>query len=166
MSRPEAGDRIPGLWIPKSKTAVTLILHPKGAAAARESKAAAEAIAAGRSVLFIDAYQTGTAVAPRNTSARHFLTFNRTNDANRVQDVITALAFLKQSGAQDIKVVGLETAAIWARFAAALANTPLKLDADLATFKGTDEQFVEQFFIPGIQRAGGLQAARILTKGM
>ncbi len=166
MSRPEAGDRIPGLWLPKSKTAATLILHPKGAAAARESKAAAEAIAAGRSVLFIDAFQTGSAAAPRDTSARHFLTFNRTDDANRVQDVLTALAFLKETGAQDIKLVGIDKAAIWARFAAALANTPMKLDANLGAFKGTDEQFLEQFFIPGIQRAGGLQAALLLTSGL
>lgn len=145
---------------------MTLIPHPKGAAAARESKAAAEAIAAGRSVLFIDAFQTGSAAAPRDTSARRFLTFNRTDDANRVQDVLTALAFLKQSGAQDIKLVGVDKAAIWARFAAALANIPMKLDADPGAFTGTDEQFIEQFFVPGIQRAGGLQAARLLTKGM
>lgn len=166
MSRPQAGDRVPGVWLPKSSTAATLILHPEGAAAARSSKAAAEAIAAGRSVLFIDAFQTGSAIAPRDTSARYFLTFNRSNDANRVQDVLTALAFLKQSGAKDIRLVGLDKAAIWARFAAALADVPMKLDANAGAFTGTDQQFMEQFFIPGIQRAGGLQAAMMLTKGM
>jgi len=166
MSRPEAGDRVPGIWLPKSKTDATLVLHPKGADAGRQSKAATDAIAAGRSVLLIDAYQTGTAVARRDTSARHFLTFNRTVDANRVQDILTALAFLKQNGANNIKVAGINNAAIWVRFAAALANFPLTLDANLSGFTGTDEQFVEQFFVPGIQRAGGLRAAMQLTKGM
>jgi dienelactone hydrolase len=166
MSRPDAGDRIPGIWLPKSKTDATLVLHPKGADAARQSKAATDAIAAGRSVLVIDAFQTGSAVARRDTSARHFLTFNRTVDANRVQDILTALAFLKQNGANNIKVVGLDSAAIWVRFAAALATIPLTLDASLSGFTGTDEQMVEQFFVPGIQRAGGLKAAMQLTKGM
>ena len=36
----------------------------------------------------IDAFQTGNAVAPRDTAARGFMTYNQTNDANRVQDIL------------------------------------------------------------------------------
>ena len=32
----------------------------------------------------------------RDTSVRHFLTFNKTDDAERVQDILTALAWLNQ----------------------------------------------------------------------
>ncbi len=161
MTRPGEGDRIPGIWLPKSKTAATLVVHPDGAEAGRKASAQGT-----RSVLAIDAFQTGSAVAPRNHDTKYFLTFNRTEDANRVQDILTAVAFLKQQGATDIRLVGVGKAAIWATFAAALAKSPLKLDAPLGDFRGTDEDFLRDFFVPGIQRAGGLEAARLLTKGM
>ena len=35
-----------------------------------------------------------------------------------------------------------------------------KLEADLGSFTGADQDFLDNFFIPGIQRAGGLKAAR------
>jgi dienelactone hydrolase len=164
LSRAGEGDRVPGIWLPESQKSVTLIVHPDGAAAARESAAAKQALAAGRSLLLIDAFQTGTAVAPRDRSHRYFLTFNRSDDAHRVQDVVTALAFLKQSGAEDVRLAGLEKAAVWTVFAAAVANTDVKLDAPLGAFRGTDDDFIRDFFIPGIQRAGGLEAARLLTE--
>ena len=163
LTRAGQGDRVPGIWLPKSKTSATLVVHPDGAAAARDSAAAKQAMAAGRSVLLIDAFQTGTAVAPRDRSQRYFLTFNRSEDANRAQDIVTALAFLKQNGATDVRLSGVDKAAVWATFAAALANTDLKLDAPLGAFQGADEDFIRDFFVPGIQRAGGLQAAQLLT---
>jgi dienelactone hydrolase len=165
MTRPGESDRVPGIWLPKSKSSATLVVHPGGAEAARDSAAAKKAAADGRSVLAIDAFQTGGAVAPRDRSARHFLTFNRTEDANRVQDILTAVAFLKQQGATDVRVVGLDKAAVWATFAAAVAKTPLKLDAPLGSFRGTDDDFIRDFFVPGVQRAGGLEAARKLIIG-
>jgi dienelactone hydrolase len=159
MTRPGEGDRIPGIWLPKSKSRATLVVHPGGAELARDSAAARRAAADGHAVLAIDAFQAGSAVAPRDRSARHFLTFNRTEAANRVQDILTAVAFLKQQGATEVRLVGLDKAAVWATFAAALAETPLKLEAPLGSFRGTDDDFIRDFFVPGIQRAGGLDAA-------
>lgn len=85
-----------------------------------------------------------------------FLTFNRSDDANRVQDILTSLAWLNTPKA---RLVGLGKAAIWCTFAAAIAPEPVDLDANLGSFSGTDQQFVDQFFVPDIQRAGGLKAA-------
>jgi hypothetical protein len=164
LSRLGEGDRVSGIWLPKSTRAATLIVHPDGAAAARTSEQAKIALAEGRSVLLIDAYQTGRATSPRDTSKRHFLTFNRSDDANRVQDIITSLAFLQQSGTDDLRLVGLGKAAVWATFAAALAKTTLKLEAPMEAFKGADEDFIRDFFVPGIQRAGGMRAALLLTE--
>jgi dienelactone hydrolase len=164
LSRAGVGDRVPGLWV-RGKGAAVLIVHPDGAEAARKSPEAAKAIASGRSVLAIDAFQTGSAVAPRDRSHRHFLTFNRSDDANRVQDIVTALAFLRQNGASDITLVGIGRAAVWATFAAAVAKAPVKLEAPLGVFKGEDQEFVEGFFVPGIQRAGGLRGALIAAGG-
>jgi len=64
----------------------------------------------------------------------------------------------------DVELVGTGKAAIWCQFAAALARRPVTLNADLGKFTGTDQDFLDQFFVPGIQRAGGLPAALKLTR--
>jgi len=118
----------------------------------------------GRTVLMIEPFQTGAAVAARDREARNFLTFNRSDDANRVQDIVTAVAWLRQSGEKDITVVGTGKAAVWATFAAAVLPETVKLEASLGAFRGTDQDFIDSFFVPGIQKAGGLEAAlRLLT---
>ena len=38
------------------------------------------------------------------------------------------------------------------------------LNADVSNVTGTDQEYVERFFVPGIQRAGGLRVARFLTE--
>jgi len=40
----------------------------------------------------------------------------------------------------------------------------LKVKVDLASFRGEDSDFIQRFFVPAIQRAGGLHAAVLLTK--
>ena len=112
----------------------------------------------------IDAFQTGDAIAPREDSHRYFLSFNLTNDANRVQDILTALAFLGASRRNRVVLVGLDRAAVWAVFAAALSPARVRLEADLNNFRGTDEDYMRNFFVPGIQRAGGLEAAIALSR--
>jgi hypothetical protein len=106
----------------------------------------------------IDAFQTGKAVAKRDQSGRHFSTFNKTDDANRVQDILTALAFLN---APNVTLLGRGKAAVWCLFAAALAAHPVDVPAGIASFAGSDEDFVSSFFVPGIQRAGGLRVAKL-----
>jgi hypothetical protein len=99
----------------------------------------------------------------RSQASKHFTAFNRADDANRVQDILTALAYLKQQGVDKPKLKCSGRAAIWCTFAAAVADTPVDLDAPLGGFRGTDQDLIEQFFIPGLQRAGGLQAAKVLA---
>jgi dienelactone hydrolase len=163
LTRPRAGDRIPGV-LSKGRRGTTLVIHPDGAEAARKSPQAMQAADAGRTVLAIDAFQTGSAIAPRDRSHRYFLTFNRSDDANRVQDILTAISYLRQTGESDITVVGIGKAAVWATFAAAVSEHPVQLQAPLGSFKGEDQNYIDNFFVPGIQRAGGLRAAEILTR--
>lgn len=160
LGRPGKGDRIPALWI-KGSNPPALVVHPEGAEAARKDPAVARLIQTGRAVLLIDAFQTGSAVADRNRSVKMFLTFNKSDDANRVQDILTALAWLNQPQAQ---LIALGKSAVWCQFAAAVSPVPVALHADLAGFQGTDDDFVKNFFVPGIQRAGGLEAARSLVR--
>ena len=95
LGRAGKGDRIPAIWI-KGSNPPALVVHPDGAEAARKDPRSRALSQAGRAVLLIDAFQTGSAVAPRDRSVKMFLTFNKTDDANRVQDILTALAWLKQ----------------------------------------------------------------------
>jgi dienelactone hydrolase len=165
LSRPGKGDRIPAIWI-KGANPPALVIDPDGAEAARNDPASAALIRSGRAVLFIDAFQTGTAVAPRDRNAKMFLTFNRSDDANRVQDILTALSWLNQPrlNQPETQLIGLGRSAIWCEFAAAVSPVPVNLQADLSNFHGTDDEFANDFFVPGIQRAGGLAAAQALLK--
>ncbi|HEV2444398.1 MAG TPA: hypothetical protein VGS58_00690 [Candidatus Sulfopaludibacter sp.] len=160
LGRPGKGDRSPGIWIKGSNPPV-LVVHPDGAQAARRTPEVARLVQAGHAVLLIDAFQTGTAVAPRDRSHKMFLTFNKSDDANRVQDILTALAWLHTP---KTRLVGLGKAAVWCQFAAAVAAEPVDLQADLGSFSGSDQDFANSFSVPGIQRAGGLRAARELTR--
>lgn len=159
LSRPGAGDRVPGIWI-EGRGTPALVVHPQGAAAALQSQEVAELRKIGRPILLIDAFQTGTAEAPRDRSVHNFLTFNQPDDACRVQDILTALSFIKSNHEGKIELLGLGTASVWATFAAAVAPIPLDLKATLGGFRGTDEDFLRSFNVPGIQRAGGLAAAQ------
>jgi hypothetical protein len=116
--------------------------------------------------MLITAFQTGSAVAIRDRSARYFLTFNRSDDANRVQDILTSLAFLRKQSKEKIELRGTGKAGVWSLFAAAVSDADLLLNLDLGGFTGNDEDFLAAFFVPGIQRAGGLQAAQRLTAAM
>jgi hypothetical protein len=158
LSREGRGDRIPATWQKGSgKGPVVLVVTPQGAPS--------DLAPYGDSVLAIDAFQTGTAVAPRPKSARHFLTFNLSDDANRVQDILTASAFLLATGAADATLRCTGKAAVWCTFAAAVAPVRLKLAEGATGFTGTDAEFERDFFVPGIQFAGGWKAALALATG-
>ncbi len=159
LGRAGRGDRIPGIWV-KGSNPPALVVDPDGAEAARKTPEVARLLQSGRSVLMIDVFQTGSAVAPRDRSVKMFLTFNKSDDANRVQDILSALAWLNTP---KTRLVGLGKASVWCLFAAAVAPETVDLQADLGGFAGTDEDFAGSFFVPDIQRAGGLSAARRLA---
>jgi dienelactone hydrolase len=164
LSRPGRGDRVPVLWFPGTGEP-SVVVHPDGIDGARRSPEVAALLAAHAPVMLADVFQTGSARAHRDRSGPYFLSYNQTDDANRVQDILTVLAYVRSLTAQSIRLVGLDDSAIWCVFAAALAPIPLHLDADPARpFSGADEGFHERFFVPGIHRAGGWQAAwRLLS---
>src|SRR5262249_37984391 len=87
LSRADRRDRVSGEWKPGKGTPL-LFVHPEGIAAGRRNQQVEAALAAGRPVLLIEAFQTGAAVAIRDRSPRYFLTFNKSDDANRVQDIL------------------------------------------------------------------------------
>jgi dienelactone hydrolase len=154
LSRPGQGDRLPARWYPGRGQPV-LLLGPEGSASAVQSDAFRRLRAEGRPVLSIDAFQTGAKTAPRKRP-EFYLAFNRSDDQNRMQDVMTALAFLQKNAPGVPEVIGFGRARIWALFAAAVSAAPVKIQSIGGAFSGTDAEYLRDFFIPGIQRAGGL----------
>lgn len=179
IGRREKGDRIPAVMLrPRRENplvAPTLLVHPEGSAWTLSSSESLDGLVnqllkRGGVVMAIDVFQTGRALAPRDIAAagrnaeRHFTTYNRTDDANRIQDVLTALAYLRtRAGTQQVNLLGMGMGGVWSLFARALADGDVRLLADLDQFDPTsDAEFEKRLFIPGIRRAGDFQAAGVL----
>ncbi len=169
LGRVGKGDRVPAVWIsPRNVNPgvpPTLVVHPAGLAAVTNLPLVKTLQSRGGIVMSIDAFQTGTAVAPRDTSNRAFANFNLTNDAARVQDILTALEYLRnRSKAQTVNLVGLEMAGVWAYFARTLAGEGVNLAADLNQFAAdTDAEYVNKLYIPGVRKAGDFNAAAVMN---
>jgi dienelactone hydrolase len=180
IGRRGQGERIPVVLLrpPKPNPAAkpTLIVHPEGGAWALSSSVSrdglvARLLAAGGDVMAIDAFQLAHAVAPRPDLAAvgrraetYFTTFNRTEAANRVLDVVTAIPYArKRMGAEQINLVCLESAGPWCALARAVASGSIRLAADLNQFDASkDEEYVEKLFIPHLRQAGDFRAAATL----
>jgi dienelactone hydrolase len=177
LGRKGKGDRVPAVWLdgPKSGRAFapTIVIHPDGIAWVLSSAEASGGLVKGildhgGSILAIDAFQTGSARAPRDRGKRAFTVFNQTDDANRVQDILTAIAYARRrTGATSVNVVGLGKAGVWSYFARALAGPGVDLAADLTRFRTeAHEEYLANFEIPGIRKAGDFRAAAVLdTQG-
>ncbi len=155
---------IPSRFLDGSGPAV-LYLHPGGIEAALESEGVKKLRAQGRAVMLIDAFQTGAAKAPRDRSHRHFLTFNVSDDAARTADALAALEALaaKKPGMIEIQAEG--AARWWALFAAALSGRPARFDVRVGEFAASDAGLARDYFVPGLQRAGGAEMAQRILKG-
>jgi hypothetical protein len=174
IARAGKGDRIPAVWLsarkPNPAVDATLIVHPEGTAPILSSAESKHGLVSGilergGAVLAIDSFQTGSAKAPRDTEKRGFTVYNRTNDANRVQDILTAISYLKARSKRDsVNVIGLESAGVWTYFARALAGSGVNLIADMNNFQtDNDKEYLEKFFIPGVRKAGDFRAAAVLV---
>ena len=173
IGRREQGDRVPAVLLrprrAKTSVAPTLIVHPEGTAWVMSSSESLDGFVRallnrGGVVMGIDAFQTGRAKKTPDGSKRFFTTFNRTDDANRVQDILTALTYLRtRSNSQQVNLVGIGRAGVWALFAAAFAEGPVDVVADLDGFAAdSDEEFERKFFIPGLRKAGDFRSAAVL----
>jgi hypothetical protein len=187
LTRPAWNDHIPGMSIP-GKGDAAIVIDPDGSTAASQSDIVAHLRKEKRPLLLLDVFQTGSAKAPRDRvdhqptiavnekdetpterqadasgGGPKFLTYNVSDDAARVQDIVTAIAYAhKTSGHIEIYAHG--DAAIWATFAAAVSATPVTLHLENATPLTTDDDYLTHFDVPGILRAGGLPVAQQLAQ--
>jgi dienelactone hydrolase len=163
LSRAGRRDRVRGVWLAGTAACAAILVHPDGPEAGRQAPELRELVMRGCTVLLPEVFRSAPSGArERAMPRRDFLMYNRTDDANRVQDVLTALKHLSSRGGS-LELTGVGEAGPWCLFAAAIAPVEVRLSADLGNFDGTDEAFLRQFFVPGIQRAGGLEAALRVT---
>lgn len=124
-------------------------------------------LAEGQIVMLADVFLTGEHDTPfekagRDTNAAHFLTYNQTDTALRVQDILTALAYLESRfDVSGVTLAGGGEAGLWCLLAAPLAPPLQGVLVDAAGFDSDDDQaYLRRLFVPGLRRAGDLRAAQ------
>ena len=179
LGRQGHGDRIPALlFTPRThrkRSSATLVVHPQGKAAlANLSRGIPGPIVSGllkrgHLVLAVDTFLTGEFHASsgqptRNTDVPYFTTYNPTDAACRVQDILTALAYLgSHTEAKTCNLLGLGDAGPWCLLARALAPSIARTAVDLNRFAAdSDARWVADLFIPGIRSAGDFRTAGAL----
>jgi hypothetical protein len=143
-----------------------LVVHSEGAGAAPGGLIDA-LLDRGRAVLTLDA---GRAIA-RDHGVAHFSCFNRTDAALRVQEVLTALAYLRSraytvpGAAYTTHLVGLGRAGLLCLLARALAGSAAgRAVVDAGQFPcDDDDAWVKRFDLPLLRRAGDLRTAVALS---
>ena len=158
------GDRVPAQWMPGgANSRGVLMIHPDGSEAARKSAFAHETQVRGSALLLLDVYQTGAAVAPVTMRTGDVLTFHRTDDANRVQDILTGIAWLRER-TRTVQLHCSGRASSWCLLAASVSPVPVVLDIEPVRMPATDDELRRMMFVPGLQRAGGLRVAHMLAE--
>jgi hypothetical protein len=174
------GDQVPAvLFLPnggKPKKTVHLIVHPQGKsvlvdlAAGKPISMVAELLKQDCTVVSIDSFLTGEHRGPfhetkREHYGKHFATFNATDDCLRMQDVLTAVAWLRQrDDVATINLIGLDEAGLWCLMAGTFTSDLDAMAVDVIQFRHSDESaWLERLTIPGILRVGGFETAVTCT---
>jgi len=176
ISRKNVGDAIPALYFKRESELpsppVTLIVHPQGKQALLEDTIPGPLIRrllkAHHHVLIIDCFNTGEHIGPpasadRLTRYKYYTTYNPTDTSNRVQDILTALAFLNAGTEAKVQLVGIGEAGPWCLLARAFAPNVQRTVIDMNGLNDADdEQFIKQLFVPCFRRAGDFRTAATL----
>ena len=176
IGRKGAGEQMPALLFAPDPlpghAAGALVVHPQGKAGWVTADGPGELIsgllAQGSMVLAIDPFGTGELqplqrgldVSP---AVGHFYTYNKTDTAERVQDILNGLAYLL-TRTYTAHLVGAGQAGLWCLLARGLARDVAQTVVDAAQFDVDDDRaWVEQLFVPQVRRAGDFRTAAALA---
>ena len=170
------GSRIPAvLWLPDGSrpAPAVLIVHPQGSSILRDTSTnrsgtlVRSLLRDGFAVLAIDVFKTSRIPVDSRTPEEEefFTTYNRSDDANRIQDILTALSYLGNRGdVTEVTLVGLEKAGLWCLLARGLALGIDGLAADTVQFDANDDRsYLRELSLPLIRRAGDFRTAATLA---
>jgi dienelactone hydrolase len=105
-------DKVIARWVPGSAGPPVVAVHPQGSETGRFTREVAEMIAQRRPVLVLNAFQTGLAKAAHGRVGRWFTSYNRSDDSERVQDIMTTLAWAQKQGRGTPELLGMDEAAV------------------------------------------------------
>jgi hypothetical protein len=184
LTNEKTGQKVPAiLWTPsrlnpKRADAAVLLVHRegKGGLVNQDGSPGAELnahLAAGTPVLSVDCLGTGEFVQDASWTARvdaevkdgfaHFATYNLTDAAGRVQDILLAETYLAKRFGKPAKIAGLSGAGGWVLLAHGLAGHSAGTKADLSGLDFKDDHaFVEDLFIPNLRKVGDFVSSIIL----
>jgi hypothetical protein len=177
ITRKDKGEMIPAYWILNRKTfngtAVVWIDSEGIGGAIKDGKPVPEVkklIEKGAAVLAIDAFMTGAfkdAKLPAvNKYPGYTWGYNRPLMANRVHDVLTAVAYAqKQPGVKKVHLLGVGAAGPWVLLARPLCGDAVdKTAADMNRFRFEEILSVnDPRLLPGALRYGGMPALASLN---
>ena len=98
-----------------------------------------------------------------HTADAAFLTYHLRDDSNLIQDILTSIAFLQQSGRDRITLVCPGKTAGLCMVAAAVSLVPSVLKIDDNFHANDDVEMARMLFIPGLLHAGGMDTVRALV---
>ncbi len=168
LSRRNRGDRVPvAFWQPthpnaQKATVLVAQVAPKTGSGDTPGGALVDSLLqTGHSVLVVSVFP-GQDSAPTKT-IKYRTTYNRTDAANQVQDILTALAHLRgQRPTDKIALVGVAGAGLASLLARAYDPALAGMAVDVEGFKNdSDDAFIEKLPIPGIRRAGDFLTASL-----
>lgn len=178
LGREGKGDRIPAVLLKPRQSPLSGMGHVLAHSAGKTAWLCEEAgelnplltqlLSKGDAILLIDPFLTGEYHSPfqatnRNRHASHFLTYNQTETALRVRDIVTSVNYLQSLFSIDkVNLIGAGQAGLWCLLAAPLLDSVHAVVADVSQFDGSDDRYLDQLFVPGLCRAGGLRAAQAL----
>ncbi len=178
LSRHRIGDRVAAVEAAPAAgapTGASLLVHGDGAKVLIDLDSGScaplvrQLVERGRRVLVADCFAAGSSgraeLLNREQDRRFFQTYNRTVAMERIQDILTALAYLRHAvGTDAVDLLGFKDAGIWCLLARAVAGATASTVVDVDGFDPDDDrQWMEHAFIPLIRRAGGLDTALALA---
>jgi dienelactone hydrolase len=163
LERPGYGDRVPAQWIPGTGDTDAVVVHSHGSGSAMNWDKVKELRTNGAGILSLDVYQTGEAGSVRAPVRGDHLLFHPSDDAERVQDILTGLAWLSKPGRKPVELVCDKGAQYWCWTAAAIAGPQAHVTGALPEVPAAEKDLTKIFFIPGLERAGGLAMVQRLA---
>jgi len=177
LRRKGQGDAVPALFYHAPGPApqdAAVVVHGEGKAALADPAGQGPGplisglIAQGKAVLCIDAFLTGEYHSPQALTERHRVgkfmdTFQPTDTGYRVQDALTATAFLhaRRDLTGTVDIVGLGQAGVWVLFASAIERAPDSISIiDWDQFDPSkDQAWVDRYYVPCIRSVGDVKTA-------
>jgi len=179
LTRPAVGEQVPASILrppaARRKAVATLVVSARGKKlllndAGRRHELVNRLLSAGQTVLLVDCWGVGEASLPPDHVEKvlqidHYLTYNRSDDMNRIQDILTALGALRaRRSVRDVNLVGLDDAGLWSIIARTQAPFVNRTVVDMGGGDlDKDETFLRHLYVPAIRSIGDIAAASALV---